>query len=392
MAKPRLKNSVTPVTPAPKVHTALSPSNADRWLNCPGSVALCASCPKPPQSEHASEGETAHALLERALRDPKLAVYDLVGEDIASNGIVVDEEMCEAVITARDVILAELQKGGELQTEQRVEILPGISGTLDAVVIKEYDSISVFDFKYGKGVVVSAVDNPQMLLYLLGVLRNHDAPSLKLVIIQPRVDNPVSVWEVPEGYMDTFKLEVERRILLTTEPGATVSAGKWCKFCNAKIVCPVLRQDISDSLPAIPNKELIFPDVKGLPVENVLRILEYRDRIDSFLDAVFAYAQEYIEAGGVLPGWEIGKKRCHRKWVNEEEALAAFSDLGDKAFKVSILSPTQMEKIAGKERVAPLVFTPEGGPTLKKIETNEKKVATKVKKSNKPTESLIDQL
>ena len=381
MPKPRMKDEKPPVAAevvAPKTHTALSPSNADRWLNCPGSVALCASCPKPDQSDAASDGETAHALLEKALRNPKLDPLDCLGDDPCQNEHPVDESMVEAVVFARDYILAELQKGGVLFTEQNVEIFPGISGTLDACVIREFNSVTVFDFKYGKGVVVGATDNPQMLMYLLGILRNFDAPSLRLVIIQPRVDEQVSVWDVPEGYMDTFKMEVERRILLTKEPNALVAAGKWCKFCNAKVICPQLRSDISDNLPAIPGKELVFPDVKGLPVENVLRILDYRDRIDSFLDAVFAYAQEYIEAGGELPGWYIGKTRPHRKWANEEDALAAFQDLGPAAFKVTILSPAQMEKLAGKERVAPLVFTPEGGPTLKRTETEKPKKEKKI--------------
>ena len=393
MPKPRFKdpkNVADPVpAPAPKTHTALSPSNADRWLNCPGSVALCATCPKPDQSEHASEGETAHALLEKCLKNPKLDPVDCIGEVLVpSNGIEVDEEMVEAVVFARDYILAELQKGGVLFTEQQVEIFPGISGTLDACVIREFNTIVIFDFKYGKGVVVKAVDNPQMLMYLLGILKNFDALSLKLVILQPRVEYQVSVWDVPEGYMDTFKIEVERRIALTKEDNATISAGKWCKFCNAKVICPQLRQDISDNLPAIPGKEILFPDVKGLPVPTILKILEYRDRVDSFLDAVFAYAQEYIEAGGELPGWYIGKTRPHRKWANEEEALKAFQDLGDKAFSVKILSPSQMEKIAGKERVAPLVFVPEGGPTLKRTEIEKPKKETKGKKEV----SLIDQL
>lgn len=373
MARPRMPNTQVPEVVAPKTHTALSPSNADRWLNCPGSVALCATCPKPEESEHAAEGNTAHALLEKCLKNPKIDPNDCIGDVlIPSNGIAVDEEMAEAVKFARDTILAELQKGGELLTEQNLtDIFPGIGGTLDAAVIREYHSITIFDFKYGKGVIVGAADNPQMLMYLLGVLKNHDAPNLRLCIIQPRVESQVSTWDVPDGYMETFRDEVERRIRLTAEPDATISAGKWCRFCHAKVICPKLRQDISDNLPAIPGKEILFPDVKGLPVPTILKILEYRDRIDSFLDAVFAYAQEYVEAGGELPGWELGKKRCHRKWANEEEALKAFADLGEKAYKISLLSPAQMEKLAGKDRVTPLTFTPEGGTTLKKIEAQK---------------------
>lgn len=371
MAKPRLKKpDTTPVVV--KQHTDLSPSNAERWMNCPGSVALCKTCPKPPQSEYAAEGEQAHALLERCLVSPAINPFDFVGGD------GVTEEMAECVQFAREQIQQELQKGGELLTEQNLTIFPGIGGTLDAAVIREFDSITIFDFKYGKGQIVSAVDNVQMLLYMLGLLRDHDVPKLKLVIIQPRTDNQVSTWEVESSYMETFKAEVERRIALTKETNALVAAGSWCKWCWAKVVCPVLRQDISAQLPAVQNRDLIFPDVKGLSVEVLTRVLDIRDRFDDWINAVFAYAQEYCEAGGNIPGWELAQKRTNRKWADEATALAAFGDLGEKAYKISLLSPAQMEKIAGKERVAELTIVPEGGTTLKKItETKEKK--TKVK-------------
>ena len=45
-------------------HAKLSPSAASRWLNCPGSVALCATLPTPPSTYYADEGTAAHALAE----------------------------------------------------------------------------------------------------------------------------------------------------------------------------------------------------------------------------------------------------------------------------------------------------------------------------------------
>jgi hypothetical protein len=276
--------------------------------------------------------------------------------------------MAEAVTFARDTILTELQKGGTLLSEQKVDITEGMSGTLDAAIVRPYEKLIVFDFKYGKGVVVPAVDNAQMLLYALPLSKQHEVESVELVIIQPRTEGQISRWEASCDYLNIFAAELERKISLTQEKDALVAAGSWCKWCWAKAICPVLRQDISKQLPAIPGKELILPDVKGLPITTVANILEYKDRIEAWMDAVFAYAQEYIEAGGVIPGWDLGKKRANRKWANEAEAIIAFADLGDKAFSdPKLLSPTQMEKIAGKERVAPLTETPDNGTTLKRI-------------------------
>jgi len=351
---------------AKKVHAELSPSSADRWMNCPGSVALCAQMPKPLQSEHAAEGDVAHEILEKSLKDEKYLPFDQVGGVIRD--VEVTDEMAEAVTFARDAVLQELQKGGQLLVEQKVQVLPGVFGTLDVAIIRPYKEIVVIDFKYGKGVIVSATDNPQLLLYALPLSREYEVEQVRLVIIQPRTEGQINTWTASCDYLDTFAAELERKIALTKEKGALVAAGPWCKWCWAKAICPVLRQDISEHLPAIPSKEIIFPEATTLPVQVVKNVLDYKDRIESWLDAIVAYAQDYIAAGGSIEGWELGKKRANRKWIDEQQALLAFSDLGEKAFsEPKLLTPAQMEKVAGKDRVAPLVETPDNGTTLKRI-------------------------
>jgi Protein of unknown function (DUF2800) len=362
------------VAPIKKSHTSLSPSNADRWMHCPGSVELCAQMPKPEQSAYAGEGEAAHTLLERCLKNPKILPWDMVGTAIGD--FEVDDEMAEAVSFALEVIRAEAAKGGEVLIETKVEIAPGISGTLDVAIIRPYDSLTVIDFKYGKGIVVSAVDNVQLLLYGLPLSIQAEVKDIKLVVIQPRTDGQVSTWTCDSDYMATFATEVNRKIALTKEPKALVSAGTWCKFCWAKPICPALRQKISDALPAIPEKQVLFPNVKGLSVQTVKKILDYRDLIEEWLSAVAAYAQEVAEAGGEIPGYELAQKRANRRWKDEVAALQAFDDLGEKAYKVKLLSPAQMEKIAGKDRVAPLTEVPDNGKTLKRVKetTNVKEL------------------
>lgn len=345
-------------------------------MNCPGSVALCAKMPKPPQSKYAGEGEAAHDLLERCLKNMKLVPFDMVGDKIKDSEVT--EEMAEAVAFTRDYVKTKLQQSGLLLlVEQKVDITPEVSGRIDIAIIKPYESLNVIDFKYGKGVVVSAVENPQLLLYALPLAKMYEVSDITLTIIQPRTEDQVSTWSCDYEYLMAFEAETNRKIALTKESSAMVSSGSWCKWCWAKPICPALRQNISDQLPAIPGKELLLPDVKGLPIPTIKKILDSKELLESWLEACAAYAQEVVEAGGEIPGYELAKKRANRKWTNEEEALKAFSDLGDKAFSVKILSPAQMEKIAGKERVAPLTETPDNGVTLKKI--TEKSTAKKIK-------------
>jgi hypothetical protein len=55
------------------------------------------------------------------------------------------------------------------------------------------DVLTVCDFKYGKDVSVSAENNSQMMLYGLGALEMfdslYDISKIKMVIIQPRIEN-----------------------------------------------------------------------------------------------------------------------------------------------------------------------------------------------------------
>lgn len=350
-------------------HAELSPSNGSRWMNCPGSVALCATMPKPASSKYAVEGTAAHIFLERCLKDPTINPYDLVGDEIEDMGYEVTEEMADAISFSLDYIRTEIRvKGGELVIESKVDIIgKTVYGRLDAAIIREYDTIIVIDFKYGKGVLVSATDNVQLLLYGLGLMRRYEAPTMRLVVLQPRTEGMISTWYCDEKYMVAFEKEVKRKIKLTKEKNALTSAGDWCKWCYAKTICPSLKKDLRDSLPAIPGKELLFPDVRGLSVDNMVMIMEKKALFTDWLSAVCAYAQEFVEAGGVIPGYDLAQKRAHRKWANEKEALKTFTDLGEDAFTVKVKSPAQMEKIAGKERVAPLTFTPDTGMTLKKV-------------------------
>ena len=52
----------------PSKHAKLPPSSAERWINCPGSVALAEQLPPPGSSPYADEGTLAHAVAELKLR------------------------------------------------------------------------------------------------------------------------------------------------------------------------------------------------------------------------------------------------------------------------------------------------------------------------------------
>jgi len=370
-----------------KKHSQMSPSSAERWLNCPGSVKLCTPIPQEESSSYAKEGTVAHEVLERCLKNLNLDPYEMEGLEI--DDIEVTEEMCEAVDFTKECVLADLEDGGVLSVEQKVNIVPGlIKGTLDIAIIREYDKIIVADFKYGKGLHVSAVDNPQLMLYALPLMKMYDVPEVEIVIYQPRKEDQISRATYTVEQLEDFEKEIHRGIAATQEKDPYISAGDWCRWCRAKAICPQVRTTISKALVEVKGKELIFPDVEGLPTDALIRIMDVKDLVDKWFKAVAAYAKSVVEEGGEIPGYELAKKRAHRKWVNEVEALAEFSDLGDEAFTIKILSPAQMEKKTDKDRVAKLTEVLDTGMTLKKVKEVKAKAKPKPKvKKIKETKS-----
>lgn len=224
-----------------RTHSELSPSSADRWWNCPGSVALCRTVPRRAQSADAAEGQAAHEVLERCLKqyliDQRfLNPFDMVGMEIKAGDFTfeITDEMAEAVSITIDVVNGELQKGGFLVIEEKVFFTEGQGGRLDIAIVQPFVNVTMIDFKYGKGVLVSAEENKQMLLYCIGLLKKYDCPNARLGIIQPRIHSerdPWSFWDVPAGYLEAFEQEMKYRIEMTKDPGAPCVPGdKQCKF------------------------------------------------------------------------------------------------------------------------------------------------------------------
>lgn len=374
---------------ATKQHSELSPSNTERWWNCPGSVGLCKGLPQR-ESEYAREGTCAHEVLDRCLKsfgtDNEISPYDMVGMEIEEYEVT--EEMAEAIQVAIDFIRAELQQGGRLFTDRKVTVVDGkIMGTLDIAIWKDFEDLKVIDYKHGKGVLVRADDNKQLLTYLIGAAKEFEYETAELIIIQPRVmtEDKISRWVVPEGYLPTFESELLRHIELTEEKEALLNPGDHCKFCKAKATCPALRGELKTALAPITNKEIIFPDVKILPLDVVAKILDYRDRIEDWMDAVAMHALSILESGNAVPGYELAKKRANRRWKDEAEVLKHFADLGEAMYKVKPLSPAQLEKLVGKERkteIDELTEVPDTGLTIKKSggPTNAKQSKTSKKR------------
>jgi hypothetical protein len=102
-------------------------------------------------------------------------------------------------------LVRELAEGNTLLVERKVPIghltgEEGAKGTADAVVIKGAErNLTVVDLKYGMGVEVSAIENPQLMLYALGAYEMYgvlaDFETVSMYIHMPRL-NYVSEYHI----------------------------------------------------------------------------------------------------------------------------------------------------------------------------------------------------
>lgn len=67
-------------------------------------------------------------------------------------------------------------ENAQIFIEQRLDFscyVPDGFGTGEAMIVSK-GKLHIIDFKYGEGILVDAVNNPQMMLYALGALKRFE--------------------------------------------------------------------------------------------------------------------------------------------------------------------------------------------------------------------------
>lgn len=396
-------------------HSQVGASTCERWWNCPGSNALIATLPTPTTTSYAAEGTAAHSVCENVLKNKVMyhAQWDataMIGEVIEVDDLKfkVTDEMANAANVYVNTILEDAKRIGcnigksvELSSgkntmdpdvSQRIyqpwvnieksftldDVDSEARGTNDASIYVPGETLIVYDFKYGKGVPVEATENKQMLYYAIGAAGDKllDFKSIELVIIQPRAEHPqgpVRRWVTTPQYVNTFKQELAKRIKATRTSNHT-ETGKWCRFCNAKMICPATRTKVNeiakvDFQEPVKSNTLKTPD-KLTPLE-LRTLLDNADLIENYIAEVREYAFNLLNRGGTVEGYKLVKGgKAHRKWENEELAASMLSLEFDEEdlYKTSLKSPAQIEKLGGtaKEVVELYAIRPDSKLVLAK--------------------------
>lgn len=247
-----------------KAHSKLSASSASRWLACPKSVALEEQI-EDEDSVFAQEGTTAHEVAEIRLREA-LGITSKLEADEALSKIAPQQDMLdytgfyiEECINSYEEL--KLKDPSTIAfVELRVEFtewVPEGFGTCDFIAIGGKRLI-IRDLKYGKGVPVSAVDNPQIRLYALGVYQElgyiYDIEEVEMHIDQPRLNSHTTeIMSIKD--LLAWGESIKGKALDAFTDKGEFNPGDHCRFCKVRATCRARANHMLATIYNIINKK-----------------------------------------------------------------------------------------------------------------------------------------
>lgn len=377
----------------PTQHALLSASSAHRWLHCTGSPLLEKEFPDT-TSVYAQEGTLAHELCELKLK--KYTTVMPKGTYTRAHNKIMKSELWQNEMEGTSEAYLEYVKGIMLACEiapavlieKRVDFsryVPEGFGTADCLILAG-DTLHVIDYKHGKGVVVDADHNPQMMLYALGAMDElsllYRFKSVHMTIVQPRVNNISKFTMTADELREWGESVVKPKAEAAISGKGEFEAGDWCRFCRAKQQCKT-RYESNDALyPELSAQH----DPRLITLEELGEYLKRGKDMAAWLEDMREYALSESLAGADVPGWKAVEGRGSRVFTDTDEAVDTLVKNGiDESvlYERRVLTLAQMEKAVGKkafgEIVGNLVVKNPGKPTL--VEESDKRP----KITNQPT-------
>lgn len=382
-------------------HSEISPSSSHRWLNCPGSVQLIReSGVVDSQSEAAAEGTAAHALAELCLENGTWTANDFIGLPITVTNIDRNEqetvfsfevdknfadhvddyiEYCRELIFTADWF--KIEKSFDLTDYTSIDDKP-TSGALDFCSISG-TTLDLVDFKFGKGVPVTAENNSQLRLYGLGALDElsmyFNIEKVRVHIHQPRIGLITDETLTPNEFRDWALEKVGPALteIISGDAPIVPDPDVQCKFCPVNSDCKALATLMASKL-FDDVEEKGFTDLelkqkknpKLLTIEEKVAIKRGATGLEGWVKKIKKDLMDMALAGEKVPGLKLVAGKTSRDWTDADKADKALArikiPLDERKVPATLKSPTQIEKIIGKDHriMSKYVVKSEGAPTL----------------------------
>lgn len=381
--------------PTPNIHALLSASSAHRWLACTAAPHFEENFPDG-TSTYAEEGTLAHAICELYARKKftimttrkfnaelkKLQAQPLYQEEMLRTAEAYVEYLTEKAMsyTATPHVAMEVRV-------DLTDYIPDGFGTCDCIMVGG-DTLHITDYKHGKGVPVSAVENPQMRLYALGALRLYSAvygdqiKKVSMGICQPRLSEDASEDALTAEELLAWGERIKPIAKEAYDGPGTFCPGDHCRFCKGKAQCRARAAhfagfsdytgiEIAGRLDEDTRTDRIADGTPILSNADVADLLVKAEGLAAWYKDLQDYAASALLAGDEIPGFKLVEGRSNRTFTDVDEAIQALLNAGYEEAMIYDRKPktlTELEKMLGKKAFAELlsgyVTKPKGKPTL----------------------------
>lgn len=371
-------------------HALLSASGAHRWLSCTPSAKLEELFPDS-TSVYAEEGTLAHELCEikvnKALLGMNTKSYNSKLKKIKANELykIEMDKYTEEYLEYIQEKVHSFDYPPSIIVEKRVDFssyVPKGFGTADCILLGDGE-LHIIDFKYGKGVEVSAEHNPQMMLYALGAYLEYSflfqIEAIKMTIVQPRIGNISEYSMLVEELLEWAELTVKPKAQMAWNGEGNFIAGEHCKFCRAKASCRErARKNLEAEKFEMKEGPLLSPDEIGEALEKAIDLAKWAEDLKE-------YALSESLKGNDIPGWKAAEGRGSRSFTDNELAIKKLKEAGiaeELLYERKQYTLAQIEKMVGtkdfKNIVGDLVIKNPGKPTLVVEADKRERITNKV--------------
>lgn len=375
-------------------HSPLGASGAERWLACPGSVALIKqlALPETDEPEYRGLGIAAHDLAADCLSHG-FDTWERIGEQY--HGFTVDKEMADAVQVYLDAVRPPQDWAGvtfsdfKFYTEYRISSPDhkDFYGTLDSA-LRFGTTVEINDYKHGQGIAVDVEDNPQLMYYAYGFLREHpEITTVILRIIQPRISyrDAVQDWETTAEYINKWANEVLLPGMRLAElENGDLDAGEHCRFCPAKLLCPLMNNLFGAAATTNPQ------EIKPITNESLGRSYNLVQAVEHYIKALEEEVYARLNRAETVPGTKLVMKKSNRVFKLGAPIKESFGD--DALNPAELKSPAELDKLGlkGKEFTKEWAYSPSSGLTV--ATEDDKRIAVKVQTTHEAFSKAISNL
>ena len=344
-------------------HAKLSPSKAEQWMTCPGSIVLSEGMAES-ESGYADEGTRAHAMAEKWL----LGHLARHGETPTFKKPE-DVEMAKHVKSYIDECLSLATKDAKVFIEKTVAIDKDVYGTADFIAWQpSVATLHIRDLKYGAGVPVDVGRNTQLRIYAFAALVTMKLPAavVSIGIVQPRYehpDGPVRVVDFDVAELIDLHADVAEAVERVTAATAAKGVKGWddkylnpsekgCRWCPASPKCPALKNK-AQALAKQVFSTAIVPAGAGLAYDPkaLAQALDFIPILEGWIKNTREFAYGEAEKGNEIPDYKLVEKQAVRKWKDGITADEVIKAIGCEP--TEIWKPSELINIGDAVKLAP---------------------------------------